>query len=368
MTGTLSRSIPAFFLSMALLGAVNPTEATTKGDVDPLASLGHKIFYDTHLSADQKVSCATCHQPDRAFQDGLRVARGAFGQEGTRNTPSLLNVAAEKSFFWDGRRETLVDQAPDPLLNPREHGMKDMASLLAAIESIPAYRPLFDAANDARHVHPPRSVDPQTLVQALAAFEAQLVDGESPFEKFFYGGDAHAMTPAARNGWKLFSGRAQCTACHQVGTRPPALFSDHDFHALPSTARPAGQALADLVERFMAARQAGRCLDEILLSDAKMSELGRFVVTESPADIGKFKTPSLRNVAMTAPYLHDGSVATLREAVDLEIYYRGSEDGHPLILTEAEKSELIAFLNSLTSFDPRKLQAAGLLAPPPTDR
>jgi cytochrome c peroxidase len=276
-----------------------------------------------------------------------------------------LNVATEKSFFWDGRRETLEEQATDPLLNPREHGMKDMASLLATLESIPEYGPLFDAANAERHVYPPRRVDPQTLVQALTAFEARLTDGESPFERFLFGGDTSALTPAAVNGWKLFSGRARCTNCHQVGVRAPALFADHDFHALPSTTRPAGQALADLVDQFMAARQAGRSLDAILLSDAKMSELGRFVVTESPADIGKFKTPSLRNVALTASYMHDGSVATLREAVDLEIYYGGSEDGHPLILTDAEKSELIAFLNSLTSFDPRKLQAAGLSAPAP---
>ena len=319
---------------------------------DALVSLGQQLFFDTRLSTDQKVSCGTCHQPVRAFQDGLRSARGTFGQEGTRNTPSLLHVSTERALFWDGRRNRLDEQALDPLLNPREHGLKDLSTLLVTIESLPEYGPLFDAANIELGAHEGRRVNPHTLVEALAAFEAQLTDGDSQFETFYYDGDAKAVSTAAQNGWKLFSGRAQCIACHEVADKRPALFTDHDFHAFPSNKRPAGQALADLVDRFMRARQAGQSLDAILLSDANMSELGRFVVTQSPADIGKFKTPSLRNVSITAPYMHDGSVATLREAVDLEIYYRGTQDGHPLILTDHEKDDLLAFLDALTSFKP----------------
>ncbi len=317
-----------------------------------MLSLGRLLFFDTRLSADAKVSCATCHQPAHAFQDGLRSARGSFGQLGTRNTPSLLRVSSEKALFWDGRRQQLDEQALDPLLNPREHGFKDVNALLAKLESLPEYAPLFDAANTELGEVGERRINQRTLAESLVAFESQLTDGESPFETYRYGGDSKAISPAAQKGWALFSGRAQCTACHEVAAKPPALFTDHDFHAMPSSSRPAGQALADLVGRFMAARQAGSSLDAILLSDANMSELGRFVVTQSPADIGKFKTPSLRNVAITAPYMHDGSVATLREAVDLEIYYRGTQDGHPLILTEQEKGELMAFLNTLTSFKP----------------
>jgi len=328
----------------------DPILADTSALPNALISLGHQLFFDTRLSADQKVSCATCHQPDHAFQDNLRTARGAFGQKGTRNTPSLLHVPTQTDLFWDGRRSRLDEQALDPLLNPREHGLKDVNALLATIESIPEYVPLFDAANAELGEHVDRRINAHTLMQALAAFEAQLTDGDSPFETFHYDGEAKAISTAAQNGWQLFSGRAQCTACHEVAAKPPALFTDHDFHALPSNKRPSGQALAELVDRFMGARQAGQSLDAILLSDANMSELGRFVVTQSPADIGKFKTPSLRNVAITAPYMHDGSVATLREAVDLEIYYRGTQDGHPLILTEQEKGELLAFLNTLTSF------------------
>jgi cytochrome c peroxidase len=326
--------------------------ADTRANSGSLTILGQRLFSDTRISADRKVSCATCHRPDQAFQDNLPTARGVFGQEGTRKTPSLLHVSAQKDLFWDGRRSSLDDQALDPLLNPREHGLKDIDTLLATVEAIPEYGPLFDAAN--AHLGDPvdRRINQHTLVQALAAFEAQLTDGKSPFEFFHYDGDSQVISTAAQNGWRLFSGRARCTACHEVPAKPPALFSDHDFHALNSNRRPGGQALADLVDRYMRARQAGQSLDSILLSDANMSELGRFVVTQSPADIGKFKTPSLRNVAITAPYMHDGSVATLREAVDLEIYYRGTQDGHPLILTEQEKGELVAFLNTLTSFKP----------------
>ena len=261
-------------------------------------------------------------------------------------------MSAQNDLFWDGRRSSLGDQALDPLLNPREHGLKDVNTLLATVEALLEYGPMFDAANAQLGDPVNRRINQRTLVLALAAFESQLTDGKSPFETFHYDGDAKAVSAAAQNGWKLFAGRAQCIACHEVAAKPPALFTDHDFHALPSNKRPSGQALAELVDRFMGARQAGQSLDAILLSDANMSELGRFVVTQSPADIGKFKTPSLRNVAITAPYMHDGSVATLQEAVDLEIYYRGTQDGHPLILTEQEKGELLAFLNALTSFKP----------------
>jgi cytochrome c peroxidase len=339
-------------ITFGLVLVFDPIFAGSPAKPDSLTALGQRLFSDTRLSADQKVSCATCHQPDHAFQDNRSTARGAFGQEGTRKTPSLLYVSAQEDLFWDGRRSRLDDQALDPLLNPREHGLKDVDTLLATVEALPEYRPLFDAANAELGQHVDRPVNPHTLVKAIAAFEAQLTDGNSPFETFHYDGDDQAVSTAARDGWTLFSGRAQCITCHQVATKPPALFIDHDFHALNSDRRPAGQALADLVDRYMRARQAGESLDAILLSDAKMSELGRFVVTQSPADIGKFKTPSLRNVAITAPYMHDGSVATLREAVDLEIYYRGNQDGHPLILTEQEKGELLAFLNTLTSFKP----------------
>lgn len=353
MTGSI-RSLFAAVLVAAL--TIVPCRATQQADQrKALVSLGERLFFDVRLSADGRVSCATCHQPNRAFQDGLRSARGSFDQVGTRNTPSLLRVSAERNLFWDGRRQSLSAQAMDPLLNLREHGLKDADALLAIVEQFPDYALMFDAANKELGEPVDRRVNQRTLGEALAAFETHLTDGESPFEAFYYGKNTQSLSSGAQKGWALFSGRAQCIACHKVGADPPALFTDQEFHAMPSSNRPGGQALADLVGRFMAARQAGSSLDAILLSDASMSALGRFVVTQSPTDIGKFKTPSLRNVAITAPYMHDGSVETLREAVELEIYYRGSLDGHPLILTEEEVGDLMAFLSTLTAFKPPAL-------------
>jgi cytochrome c peroxidase len=314
-----------------------------------LADLGRALFSDARLSADGKVSCATCHQPDKAFQDGLPTARGAYGQLGTRNTPSLLNVASQRELFWDGRRDSLSAQALDPLTNPREHGLKNVDDLVARIDAIPEYRSGFRAAHAAAGRQAGPAVDASAVAAALAAFETQLVDGESPFERFRFGGDAHAISEPARRGWVLFSGAAKCVSCHEVGERRPASFTDQSYHALTSLKRPGGQALADLVTRFMRERDAGTPIDQLLLSDEGVSELGRFVVTRSPSDIGKFKTPSLRNVALTAPYMHDGSVATLADAVNLEATYRGSQDGHPLILTDDEKADLVAFLLTLTA-------------------
>ena len=187
---------------------------------------------------------------------------------------------------------------------------------------------------------------------ALAAFESQVLDGESAFERFHYRGDSSAMSVSAQRGWALFSGRARCVSCHEVAAHAPALFTDHGFHGLPTGRRGGGTPLSDLVDRFMTKKAMGMPLDAILLSDDAMSSLGRFAVTENPAQIGTFKTPSLRNVALTAPYMHDGSVRTLQEAVDVEIYYRGTQDGHPLILTDSDKGDLVAFLHSLTSFQP----------------
>ena len=325
---------------------VTPSAATA------LAELGRALFFDAKLSADRQTSCASCHQPAKAFQDGRATAQGAFGQIGTRNTPSLLNVAAQSTLFWDGRRRSLGEQALDPLLNNREHGLRDRDELLSLLAAEQDYRRLFAAASQAPGVIDVSAPNLDLVTKALVAFETQLVDGDSPFDKFRYRGEDRALTASAQRGWSLFSGRARCTSCHIVGERPPALFTDQEFHALPNPARFDRGNLSDVVNRFMAKKGAGISLDQILISDNDMASLGRFAVTQEPSDIAAFKTPSLRNVALTAPYMHDGSVRTLEEVVDLEIYYRGTQDGRPLILTDSEKSDLLAFLHSLTAFRP----------------
>jgi len=305
------------------------------------AALGKRLFFDTRFSADAKVSCATCHQPDRAFSDGKPVATGTEGRAGTRNAPSLINAAFLTTLFWDGRRRTLEEQARDPFVNPNEHGLADEAQLLDVIARDPAYRQQFAdafAADDA-------VVDIDHVTRAIAAFVRTLVAGNSPFDRYYFGGDASALSASAINGLAIFRERGQCANCHRM-EKDHALFTDHDFHTLAVGLDRISGRLAQIVKR---APVPGDGLDRAVLADVEVAELGRFLVTGKPSDIGKFRTPSLRNVALTAPYMHDGSIATLEQTVEREIYYRGLEANRPLVLTTQQKRDLVEFLRSLTS-------------------
>ncbi|WP_284616235.1 cytochrome-c peroxidase [Aquabacterium humicola] len=317
------------------------------------AELGKRLFFDARLSSDARVSCASCHQPQHAFSDGRRLAVGVESREGTRNTPSLLGVSSQRLLFWDGRRTTLESQALDPLLNPLEHGLTDTGAILTLLNRDAGYVAQFERA----FVDSKGPITLERISAALAAFQRTLDDGESPFDRYL-SGDAHAITPQALHGWQIFSGRAQCTRCH-VAEGGKALLTDHGFHALGVGLRDVQRKLPQLAMRLTAAREAGNTPGHELLADADIAALGRFVVTLDPADIGKFKTPSLRNVALTAPYMHDGSVATLAEAVDIELYYRSIESTRPVILTPAEKSDLLVFLESLSGSNARQHQSGG---------
>jgi cytochrome c peroxidase len=310
------------------------------------SALGEMLFSDPRLSADGRVACATCHQPERGFADGRPQAIGFAGQRGTRNTPSLLDVGRQRSLFWDGRRAALEDQALDPLLNEREHGLRDEAELLARLRGDGRYAGLFAAAFGV----PVGQATARQVGEALAAYERTLVSVPAPVDRFL-DGDRGALSEAARRGWVIFDQAAHCTRCHPATARPgePALFTDHGFHALGVGLRRIERALPQLTQRLVALRAAGRPLGREVLLDADLAELGRFAVTLDPRDLGAFKTPGLRNVARTAPYMHDGSVATLADAVDLEVYQRGATDARPLILTPAERADLIVFLEALTS-------------------
>jgi cytochrome c peroxidase len=305
-------------------------------------SLGRRLFFDTRLSADGTISCAHCHQPQRAFTDGLPVARGIKDQLGTRNTPSLWNVAFATSEFWDGRRLTLEQQAADPFTNSREHGLRNRDALLGLIRNDPQYRQAFERAFSLTV----SKISVETVASALAAFERTLLSGDSPFDRYLYGNDPSAMSRSAIRGLELFRGRAQCATCHTIGEKF-ALLTDNTFHN-------EGVGLTNLLPRLseIATRvynTPSDRLDQLIADDRTVAALGRFVVTKQPKDVGEFKTPSLRNVALTAPYMHDGSIATLAEAVDFEVYYRGTQMNAPLILTPQERRDLLEFLKSLTS-------------------
>lgn len=319
-------------------------------------ALGSALFDDRRLSADGEVSCATCHQADRAFADGRAVAQGVGQRAGTRNTPTLINSAYLTSLFWDGRRASLEEQAADPLVNPVEHGLGSHDEVLATVRADAAYAAGFRASFGVA----PESIGLEHVVTALAAFQRTLVAGDSPFDRYRYGGDPTALSAAQVRGLGLFAGRAQCASCHTI-EQEHALLTDNEFHTIGIGQERVQPRLADRTKRLVRLSPVER--DRSITSDPEVASLGRFAVTLKPVDVGRFRTPSLRNVALTAPYMHDGSVPTLAEAVEREVYYRGLEAGRPLVLTPQEKEDLVAFLEALTSHGVSSSGADAL--PPP---
>lgn len=303
--------------------------------------LGRKLFFDQRLSANGKVSCATCHIPGKVFTDDKPLAVGIEQRRGTRNTPTLINSGYNAAQFWDGRRASLEEQVLDPFVNPNEHGLPNQNELVRRIHTDKTYPSMFKKVFGDES-----SVTPAHVNQALASFARSLTAGDSPADRYLFGGDNAALSADQRRGLELFRGRAQCTACHTIGEHN-ALFTDHDYHSLSIGFDRLAPKLAGLTQRIAKTPRAE--LDQLILSDADVAALGRFVITLNPKDIGKFKTPSLRNVALTAPYMHDGSVMTLEGAVETEIYYRGLQANRPLILTPQEKLDLVEFLRALTS-------------------
>lgn len=327
--------------------ADNPTTAAK-------IALGKTLFFDKRLSADGTIRCATCHDARRAFTDGNAVSKGIRGARGTRNAPSLLNVAYATTLFWDGRRASLEDQARDPFINPVEHGFRSADAVARVVRGDARYRAAFRRA----FAITPTQITIAPIVQAIASFERSLLTGNAPFDRYFYGGQAQALSDSARRGFELFRGRARCVSCHSIQTNS-ALFTDNAFHVSVIGRYRVDKRLGDLATQVVRARgqtapgspvsqTSSAALDKLILTRPEISELGRFVVTLNPRDIGRFKTPSLRNVAVTGPYMHDGSMTNLRDVVELELYGHGP-DKRPIILTPDEKSDLVAFLGALTS-------------------
>jgi cytochrome c peroxidase len=335
-----------------LLGPVS--HASTRGEMPAIAppgvqikdkaaavELGRMLFFDPKLSADKWVSCGSCHQPGLALSDGRAHASGVRGRKGVRNTPSLLDVGQQRSMFWDGRRASLEDQALDPLLNSAEHGLRDTAEVLEKLHADPRYPEAFQAAFGV----PMEQVGAPHLTKALATYQRTLVSGPNPFDRFL-AGQTDALPPAALRGWRVFDNQARCTRCHAVESMRP-LLTDHRFHSRPDVVRRLGSRLPALKWRVSELHRQGRVYDEATLSNASFAELGRYLFTRDPEDVGSFKTPGLRNVALTAPYMHDGSVPTLAAAVDVELQYRGKR-GQSIVLSAAQREDLLAFLQALT--------------------
>lgn len=323
-------------------GILPPVEPANNPATAAKVELGKKLYFDKRLSADNTVSCATCHDPEKGFADGKPVGEGIEGKKGTRNSPTVINAAFFDLQFWDGRAKTLEEQARGPIVNPVEMGMPSHEALEKKLRNIPEYEKAF------KEVFGTEKFTIDHIVMAIGAFERTLVSANSPFDRYI-AGDEKAISEEAKAGWKLFSGKGRCNTCHSFVSVYP-FFTDNKFHNI-------GVAMKDVKFEALAreAQRPGSTADDIAFREG-VTELGRFIVTREQKDIGAFKTPGLRNVALTAPYMHDGSEATLEAVIDF--YNKGGEpnpnlDGGivPLNLTDNEKKQLVEFMKALTSDD-----------------
>ncbi len=347
-------------LSLAAGGAAEPLEPALPAGVFPpeipadnaltaeKVALGKELYFDKRISTDGTVACASCHDPAHGFVDprDAKTSAGVGGSLGTRNSPTGLNAAFLGKQFWDGRAASLEEQAVQPLINPIEHGFADHPAVVARIAELGDYGPAFRAAFGSE------GITIERVGQAIASFERTLLSVSAPIDRFLRG-DASAISPAAQRGWALFNGKARCSTCHGYVEAFP-LFTDDDFHNLGVGATRID--FAAVSRKAASAVAGGASVDSLALSDAESSELGRFLVTREARHLGAFKTPQLRNVALTAPYMHDGSEATLADVIAL--YDRGGNanpylDGgmRPLALTDEEKADLVALLEAFTSDD-----------------
>jgi cytochrome c peroxidase len=278
----------------------------------PKVELGRALYFDKRLSADNTIACASCHIPAKGGTDNAPTSEGIRGQHGGRSAPSMVNRLFSKAQFWDGRAPSLEAQAVGPIANPIEMGNTHDGAV-ATVAGIKGYGPMFEAAFG----------DPQVTIdrigKALATYERVVVSGNSPYDKY-QAGDKTAMTDAAIRGLAVFQGndKGRCALCHRGFN-----FTGEDYKKL-------GVGM-----------------------DAVMPDPGRYNVTKNEADRGAFKVPGLRNIALTAPYMHDGSVTTLEDVVN---YYKTANhadkisdpDFKPLTLTAGEISDLVEFMKALT--------------------
>ena len=312
-------------------------------------ALGEKLFFDRRLSVNGTLSCAMCHVPAQGFTvNELRTSVGMEGVSLRRNAPTLLNVAYVNALFADGRALSLEAQALQPMVHPEEMANRDVAAVMANIAALRDYRaPLQRAFGSPRPT-------PQRIAAALAAYERTLVAAGSPFDQWRYGGQAGSLNALEQRGLALFVDRG-CVACHPIGERS-ALLTDGEFHNVGVRARSEALGVRDISVTLVPGLQATlsqQALHRIGVLDAP--DRGRQEVTGLARDLRAYRTPSLRNVALTAPYMHDGSFATLEEVLDH--YAAGGtpldalQDPRikPFELALAERSAMVAFLRSLTS-------------------
>ena len=319
-------------------------------------ALGNTLFHDVRFSGDGKESCSTCHADDKAFTDGPRkTSRGINGQFGTRNAPTAVNAAYFHTLFWDGRAASLEDQSQHPFVNPIEMGLPSHEPILKIVREDPAYVEAFKKVFGVSG----RELTMEHVKKAIASYERTLISGDSPFDRWYFGHDAWAITDAAKRGFEVFVGQGRCVSCHVI-EQDQALFTDNRFHNIGVGVNRIQGEIPRLSAQFLQAKASGASVDKTVLSDPATSELGRFAVTTHFDEIGAFKTSTLRNIAVTGPYMHDGSLKTLKDVVkhyndggkspgDPSINPYLSGGIRPLNLNEQQMDDLVAFLETLTS-------------------
>jgi cytochrome c peroxidase len=317
--------------------------------------LGDRLFHDTRFSSDGKVSCATCHAKEKGFTDHRRVSKGHDGLLGTRNAPTVINAAYMETLFWDGREPDLEGQSKQPPVNPVEGGLPNHAALLEIIRTDPSYVQAFKEVYGVEA----SEITIDQYAEAIASFERTIIAGDSPFDRYQFGGDRSAMSEAAIRGLAVFVGQGRCVSCHVI-EQTQALFTDNRFHNIGVGFKNIRGKENTIAQEFLKAKHAGADVDKTVLADPDASELGRFAVSEDLKQVGAFKTASLRNIELTAPYMHDGSQETLEDMVNF--YNNGgrvNEDDpfspflsggiRPLNLSDQQKKDLVEFLKALTS-------------------
>lgn len=307
--------------------------------------LGHLLFNDVRFSSTDLISCASCHSSNIAFTDGLKVPEGINQLKGVRNAPTVINSAFFETFFLDGRAKSLEDQALGPFTNPVEHGLKDFSKIIHVIRLDTEYPAMFEQV----FAVSTDEISMEHVTKAIASFERTLISGNSFFDQFYFGRDRSKLSESAARGMRIFKRKGNCVTCHEISFNN-ALFMDNRFYNIGV----GFQRIKPEIDDIIYSLKQGHNLKKLNLTAKEFSELGRFVVTKRLSDIGKFKTPTLRNISLTAPYMHDGSHKTLEEVVDY--YNKGGNKNRfldpaifPLHLTQQEKNDLVEFLQALNS-------------------
>jgi cytochrome c peroxidase len=307
-----------------------PTEETI--------ALGRRLYYDPILSVDGTISCASCHAPQFAFSDKRPVSEGVGKKTGTRHAPTVINSAYFTLQFWDGRATSLEEQAKGPMANPVEMA-HTLDGVVQRLQADPKYPELFKRAWGTDQI----TID--MVAKSIASFERTVIAGDSPFDEFYYGHNSKAMTPEAQRGLKIFMSakKGDCAVCHTIG-KDYSLFTDNKFHNLGVGADTRGE----------------------------LNDVGRYAVTKVDADMGCFKTPSVRNLANRGRYMHDGTFPTVKDAL---AHYVGGGNWNPHldkeihsldVLTFDERDDLLQFLDALNGKLPDNIGPPPDLAPAKT--